>query len=203
MKVMPKFLIFSAILAAAMGCGKNNESGKSNNGGSYCAAYGANGQCSAYVSNYNSQFPAVNGVNLNQVQQENPCVLSGGGYYGQAPMPRQVVQVQLRNAYTDVNGQPTIVPNGDMYVGVTSFGDVAAVIGNGTLNPIFVAYLCPRPASWQAIPPQTVLLRGQTSCAVKLIQDADVIFPDNTQANFRPLSPGGSSAKQKFSFCQM
>ena len=200
MKAFPTIIIFTALLVAVTGCGKKNESGKS--GSNYCAAYGAGGQCSAYVSNYNSAYPPVNGVSLNQVQLENPCILSGGNYYGQTTMPRQAVQVQLQSAFVEVNGQPTIVPNGDMYVGVTSFGDVAAVIGNGSPNPIFVAYLCPRPASGQAILPRTVLLKGQTSCAVKSIQDADIIFPDNTQANFRPLSPGGSSARQRFSFCQ-
>ena len=201
MKAFPTIIIFTALLAAVTGCGKKNESGRS--GSNYCAAYGAGGQCSAYVSNYNSAYPPVNGVSLNQVQQENPCILSGGNYYGQTTMPRQAVQVQLQSAFVEVNAQPTIVPNGDMYVGVTSFGDVAAVIGNGSPNPIFVAYLCPRPASGQAILPRTVLLKGQTSCAVKSIQDADIIFPDNTQANFRPLSPGGSSARQRFSFCQL
>lgn len=196
MKALPKLLIFSAILAAIAGCGKGNESGKSSNRS--CMAYGTNGQCSAYMSNVNSNY-SVNGVSLNQVQQENPCIMNAG-YNGN--MQRQAVQVQLQRAYTEVNGQQTIVPTGDMYVGVTSFGDVAAVVGNGTLNPLFVAYLCPRPASGQAILPQTVLLKAQTSCTVKSIQDADIIFPDNTQANFRPLSPGGSSARQKFTFCQ-
>ena len=197
MKAFPKLLIFSAILAAIAGCGKNNESGKS--GSKSCAAFGANGQCSAYVSNINSNY-SMNGVNLNQVQQENPCILSGG-YFGQTNMQRQVIQTRVQ-VQTNPNVPPTIVPRGDIYVGVTSMGDVAAVVGDGTMNPTFVAYLCPRPVSGTGTLYPQILVGAATQCAFKYITAANVVFPDGTMANFRALSPGGSSNRQKFSFCQ-
>lgn len=198
MKALPKVLIFSAILAAIAGCGKGNESGKGP-GTRACVAYGANGQCNAYVSNYNSGY-AMNGVSLNQVQQENPCILSGG-YNGQGNMNRQLMQTRVQ-VQTNPNVPPTIVPKGDMYVGVTSMGDVAAIIGDGTMNPTFVAYLCPRPVSGQGMLYPQILVGAATVCAFKYITAANISFPDGTMANFRALSPGGSSARQKFSFCQ-
>jgi hypothetical protein len=199
MKAIPKLLIFTAILAAIAGCGKGNESGKSS-GSRSCLAYGSNGQCSAYMSNINSNY-AMNGVSLNQVQQENPCILSGG-YNGQGNMQRQVIQTRVQ-VQTNPNVPPTIVPRGDMYVGVTSMGDVAAVIGDGTMNPTFVAYLCPRPVSGQGNLYPQILVGAATVCAFKYITAANMVFPDGTQANFRALSPGGSSNnRQKFSFCQ-
>ncbi len=142
----------------------------------------------------------MNGISLNQVQQENPCILQGG-YMGQGNMQRQVMQTQVQ-VQTNPNVPPTIVPRGDMYVGVTSMGDVAAVIGNGTMTPTFVAYLCPRPVSGQGNLYPQILVGAATVCAFKYITAANIVFPDGSQANFRALSPGGSSARQKFSFCQ-
>lgn len=197
MKALPKVLIFSAILAAIAGCGKSNESGRS--GSQSCISYGLNGQCSAYMSNINSPY-AMNGVNLNQVQAENPCILQGG-YGGQVNLQRQMMQTRVQ-VQTNPNVPPTIVPRGDIYVGVTSFGDVAAVVGDGTANPLFVGYLCPRPVSGQGTLYPQILVGAATVCAFKYITAANMVFPDGSQANFRALSPGGSSARQKFSFCQ-
>lgn len=198
MKALPTILIFSALLVAVTGCGKKNESGKSTNRS--CVSYGTNGQCSAYMSNVNSNY-SMNGISLNQVQQENPCILSNG-YYGQSNnLQRQVMQTRVQ-VQTNPNVPPTIVPRGDMYVGVTSMGDVAAVIGDGTANPLFVGYLCPRPVSGQGTLYPQILVGAATVCAFKYITAANIIFPDGTQANFRALSPGGSSNRQKFTFCQ-
>ena len=198
MKAIPNLLIFSAILMAIAGCGKGNESGKGPTRS--CLQYGANGQCSAYMTNVNSNY-SQNGISLNQVQQENPCILQGG-YNGQGNMQRQVMQHQVQ-VQTGPGVPPTIVPKGDMYVGVTSMGDVAAIVGNGTMNPTFIAYLCPRPVSGQGTLSYQILIGAATVCAFKYITAANIIFPDNSQANFRPLSPGGSSNNhQKFSFCQ-
>jgi hypothetical protein len=198
MNAVPKLILLSAVLALT-GCGKNNQSGKSNSGiynSSYCVSYGPNGQCSQYqnysVSNFNSPY-SFGGVSLNQVQMENPCILSGGGYYGQSTFNRQVVTTPVNIG--------TVVTQGDMYVGVTSFGDVAAIVGNGTATPTFVAYLCPRPISGQGTLYPQIKIGAYTDCAVKYITAANMVFPDGTQANFRALSPGGTSLKTKFSFC--
>ena len=199
MKLLSSTLILSALLVLG-GCGKNNESGRAGGGvynSRYCVSYSPTGQCAQYqnysINNFNSPY-AFNGVSLNQVQQENPCILSGGGFYGQSVFNRQVVTTRV--------SLPTIVTRGDMYVGVTSFGDVAAIIGDGTNNPTFVAYLCPRPVSGQGTLFPRILLGAYTNCAVKYITAANMVFPDGTQANFRAPSPGGSSLRQKFSFCQ-
>ena len=159
---------------------------------SYCLNQGADGQCiqsqKYSVENYNSEY-SFNGVSLNQVQMENPCILS----YGQSPgnwiqpnMQRQLVQTRVNLG--------TIVTRGDVYVGVTSFGDVAAIIGDGTHSPMLVAYLCPRPVSGQGILYPGISIGAYTNCAVKYITKANMFFPDGSQANFRALSPGGSSA---------
>lgn len=199
MKTLPKLLILSAVMALA-GCGKDNTSGKSGSGvynSSYCVSYAPNGQCSQYqqsqVGNFNSPY-SYNGVSLNTVQAENPCILQGGGMnYGSMNMQRQVVTTRVNIG--------TVVTNGDMYVGVTSFGDVAAIIGDGTPNPTFVAYVCPRPVSGQGTLYPRITIGAYTNCAVKYITSANMVFPDGSQANFRAPSPGGSSAGRPFSFC--
>lgn len=198
MKALPKLLILSAVLAMA-GCGKNNESGKSGGGrytSQYCVSYTPTGQCAQYqnysINNINSGY-SYNGVSLNQVQQENPCILSGGGW-GQSVYNRTQVTVQ-------VNMGQNIIPSGQMHVGVTSFGDVAALIGNGTSNPTFVAYLCPRPVSGQGTLSPQILIGSYSSCRVNPITAANMYFNDGSQANFR-WPQGGSSLRQKFSFCQ-
>lgn len=198
MKALPELLIFTAILAAIAGCGKGNESGRNTRGA--CNSWGTNGQCIGYSTNgFSTGFlPNItnNGVNLRQVEQENPCILGGG--------PRQVIQQQVQ--VDTGNGQPTIVTQGDLYVGVTAMGDVAAIIGNGTMNPQFVASLCPRPMSGQGTIYPRIIVGDSTVCAFKYITVANIGFPDGTQANFRSLNggngiPGGSSMHQKFSFC--
>ena len=146
---------------------------------------------STNVNNINSNY-SMNGVSLNQVQQENPCI-SADGNADQANMQRQVIQTRI---------QVQTIPRGDIHVGVTSMGDVAAVIGDGTTNPMLVVYLCPRPGSGPGILNPQILVGATTNCAFKYITAANVLFPDGSQANFRALSPGGSSNRQKFSFCQ-
>lgn len=143
----------------------------------------------------------MNGINVNQVIQENHCILNTGfAPQPGANMQRQVMQTRVQ--VSTGNGMPTIVTSGDIYVGVTSMGDVAAVVGDGTANPLFVGYLCPRPISGQGMLLPQILVGDSTVCAFKYITAANIRFPDGTQANFRALSPGGSSSRQKFSFCQ-
>ena len=194
-------LVLIGLALSLSGCGKNNQSGRSGTGtgiynSQYCVSHLPNGQCAQYqsysVSNFNSPY-SFGGVSLNQVQQENPCILSGNGFFGQSVFNRQVVSTPVNIG--------SIVPNGDMYVGVTSLGDVAAIIGNGTPTPTFVAYLCPRPVSGQGTLFPQITIGAYTNCVVKYITAANMVFPDGSQANFRAPSPGGSSLGQRFSFC--
>jgi hypothetical protein len=78
---------------------------------------------------------------------------------------------------------------------------LAAIIGDGTASPTFVAYLCPRPVSGQGTLYPQISIGAYTNCSVKYITKANMVFPDGSQANFRAPSPGGSSAGRKFSFC--
>lgn len=199
MKALPTIIIFSTLLAL-VGCGKNNESGKTGQipglspySTGVCMTYSTPGVCSQYQNPlvYPSGY-SYQGFNLDTVQQENPCVYSST--YGQTNLARMLFQKTI--------SMPTIITQGDMYVGVTSFGDVAAIIGNGTPNPTFVAYLCPRPTSAPPIITSQALIGAYTNCAVKPITAVNLAFPDGSEAHFRSLSPGGSSIKQKFSFCQ-
>jgi len=207
MKSISKLLILAAVVALT-GCGKDNQSGKSGSGvynSQYCVSYSPTGQCAQYqnytIGNYNSPY-SFNGVSLNQVQMENPCILSNyGSMYNSYPGNWMQPSMQRQLVSTRVN-IGTVVTRGDMYVGVTSFGDVAAIIGDGTPTPTFVAYLCPRPVSGQGTLYPQITIGAYTNCAVKYITSANMVFPDGTQANFRAPSPGGSSAKTKFSFCQ-
>ncbi len=191
MKALPQLLFFASLLALA-GCGKGNESGRNSNASRSCVAFGPNGQCSAYatINNINSNY-SYGGVSLNTVQAENPCILSNS--WGQTNLNRQAISTRI--------SMPTIVTNGDMYVGVTSYGDVAAIIGNGTNQPLFVAYLCPRAISGQGTLYPQITIGAYTNCAVKYITSANMAFPDGSQANFRaPVY--GSSRQVPFSFCQ-
>ena len=182
-----------------LSCSFESFKGSTSNASTTCVSFGQNGECSPYGGNVNGGY-TMNGVSLNQVQQENPCI-SADGNSDQANMQRQVIQTRVQ-VQTNPNVPPTIVPRGDVYVGVTSMGDVAAVIGDGTMNPTFVAYLCPRPNSGQGTLFPQILVGAATVCSFKYITAANIVFPNGNQANFRALSPGGSSARQKFSFCQ-
>ena len=194
MKVVPLFISLLAMLSLG-GCGKGNESGRSNPFGSgfgTCVSHSANGQCSQYQSTmpYSSPY-AANGIGLVRVQQENPCIL--GGQWGQmGNLQRSMVQVRVN--------MPTVVAVNDIFVGVTSYGDVAAIVGNGTNQPLFVAYLCPRPVNGQGTLMPQILIGAYGNCQVKPMTAANMVFPDGTQANFR--SPQyGSSAGRPFTFC--
>ncbi|MBA2403792.1 MAG: hypothetical protein H0V66_03395 [Bdellovibrionales bacterium] len=197
MKALP-LIMFSILLATLTGCGKKNESGKSGSRGP-CIAYGANGSCSAYMSNINSNY-SQNGVSLNIVQQENPCIL-GQQQYGTNLSSRIPFSVRI-----PLPGNSRLAPN-NIAVGVTSFGDVAAIVGDGTNMATFVAYLCPRPATQAQLIPdprfgnQLVGYGAYGPCRVLPITFATLGFADGSKAAFRDPQ-AGSSAQRPFSFCQ-
>lgn len=180
------FCLLSLVLLAS--CGKDNESGKS---GSYSNPY------------YNNQYGTINspysygGIGVNQVINENPCLTNGH--------PNQMrVQVQ----------QPVTLPNmnmmqpNDIYVGVTSSGDVGVLVGQGGSNAMFVGYLCNRGVMFhQGTQPLItgVNYGSSTRCALKVITATTLILPTGytpVQLNFRWLDGGRSHPfKQPFSFC--
>lgn len=197
MKSLVNVAIFTCMLALAASCGNDNKSGRRNNDP---YGYGAYGAYSAYTAN---------GVQLGQVIAENPCIGSGAGPYVQGSNPYYNNNAWNTNFVASASQRVevsfpltnfTVIPNGDIYVGVTSYGDVAAVIGNGS-TPMFVAYICPRSAASGQGSLRGISLGAYTNCAVKPLTAATMLFPDGTSADFR-MADFGSSQRTKFSFCR-
>lgn len=169
-------LLILTLLAVMASCGKDNKSGKGNYGLNSLNTYGAYGGTSI----------SYNGASLQQVINENPCV---GGYNNNS---------RLRS--TSGAAVNSVIPNGDVYVGVTSFGDVGVLVGTPN-GPVFEAYICPRSAmSAQAGAAQGITLLPYTNCAFKAM-NAKLPLPDGTVANFRAMDYG-SSTGAKFSYCR-
>lgn len=184
MKSLGFYLLSLALMATLASCGKNNESGKKNSYGNpyYSNQYGT----------INSPY-AFNGTSVNQVIQANPCTTTG--------QPTQArVQVQL-----PVSIAPNIIPTNQIYVGVTSSGDVAVLAGNGTSQPTFVAYVCQRGIMYnQMSQPSLVDLAygSYSTCALNPITRATLMLPGSYVPLYFRWLQGGSSLGQKFPFCQ-
>lgn len=132
-------LLQLALVFALASCGKNNESGKSNKGvWGYTNPYGTGYPA---VGNINSPY-SYGGMSVNQVMQQNPCMGQWGGMpgYNNQPYAGQRIPIQI-----PLTGFPTVISPGDIYVGVTSYGDVGVVVGQAVNQPpLFVGYMCPR-----------------------------------------------------------
>lgn len=192
MKSMGFYLLTLALLAFLGACGKNNESGKSsyNYNNQYCAYPGSPGcyqnpNISPYVTNI--------GV-VDRAQQENPC--GGGSYYG-AQRLRIQTQVQL---------QTTLMPN-EIYLGVTSFGDVAFIQGtNGSNTAMMTALVCPRMGQGVGQVSQPLIGFSSRCPGIKLITAMNMYFPSGEVAKFRSpeagiINPMTGQYVGKFSFC--
>lgn len=190
MKTFAFYLLSLALLAS---CGKNNESGKSN---SYRNPYYSN-QYGTISSPY-----SYGGVGVNQVISENPCMTSG--------QPTQArAQIQLPVTLPNMN----IIQANDIYVGVTSSGDVGVLVGQGSSQALFVGYICQRGVQFtQAAQPQIMVRNygAQTICRLKSLVDAELALPIGSMGmmqgyvplNFRWLDGGRSYPfKAPFSMC--
>lgn len=91
-----------------------------------------------------------------------------------------------------LTGFQTVVPAGDIYVGITSYGDIAVIQGNGTSAPRFVAYLCSRDfTNPQGSVLSNVRLGSYSNCQFKPITSASLVFPGSVgSAEFRMLDFG-------------
>lgn len=164
------------LLAVMASCGKDNKSGKNNYGLNSLNTYGAYGGTNIRYSNFSVQ----------QVIAENPCI---GGFNNNARF-RTTTPAQVNS----------VIPNGDVYVGVTSFGDVAVLVGTPQ-GPAFEAYICPRQVMSGATGgAQGITLLPYTNCGFKQM-NARLPLPDGTVANFRAMDYG-NSAGQRFSYCR-
>lgn len=182
-------------LTILAGCGKDNKSGQS---GIY--EYG-NPYTSSVPTVLNSPYSS-GGVLVNTVIAENPCVNQWGGYsmggYAGNPYGGQRVMVQQ-----PLPGFPTVIAPGDVYVGVTSVGDVGVIAGTGAGQPpVFVGYMCPRPFSQSGTGQiSNIGIGAYTQCLVKPLWKATMYIPGDAPANFRMLDYGSSQGR-KFSFCR-
>jgi hypothetical protein len=202
MKTMVNNLILLALFSAAAGCGKQNESGKASNP---VANPYYSGVPLPQIGGINSPYSFA-GISLNQVQLENPCISDYPGFPGIGVNNFVGNRIMVQQPLT---GYPTVIPPGDMFVGVTSYGDVAALVGQAAGQPpIFVAYLCPRSSAPNGQGQIVNITTGSYSqCLFKPMTAATMVFPGGSVANFRWLDAGTSvgvmqNTMRKFSFCR-
>jgi hypothetical protein len=195
MKSLGLGLFHLTLLTILFACGKNNESGKNGSAWNYGNPYTNGGYpYQAINSPYSYQ-----GMSVNQVLQQNPCVGGFGGMMGyNQPYSGQRIPIQI-----PLTSFPTVIPPGDMYVGVTSFGDVAVLVGQAVNQPpLFVGYMCPRsfsPSGQGQL--MGVKIGSYSNCLFKPITASTMVFPGGATAEFRWLD-GGSSMRSKFNFCR-
>jgi hypothetical protein len=150
------------------------------------------------VANVNSPY-SYGGVSLNTVMAQNPCISGYGTYQGGTGAyggQRITIQQPLTNF-------PTVIAPNDVYVGVTSYGDVAALVGTAPGQPpMFVGYLCPRSFATSGQGQILGVKTGSyTNCLIKPIVAATVALPGGATADFRMMDYG-SSARAPFTFCR-
>ena len=172
-------IMILVLFALVTACGKDNKSGKKNNG-----YYGFNQLGTA--GQYGGSSISYNGFSVQQVVIENPCLNGAPDQYRQ----RMTVAAPVNS----------VISNGDIWVGVTSYGDVA-VIGGTAQGPIMEAYICPRSQmSSAAGQPSGVTLLPYTTCRIKQM-NASLRLSDGSVANFRAMDYG-NSRQQPFSYCR-
>lgn len=186
MKSLGLCLLNVALLAMLVACGKDNESGKKSSTWDYTNPYtqGYNGvpitvgsgQAPAVVYNIINSYPCANNV-----------------------VQRIPIQVPLTNS-------PFVVSPGDVHVGVTSYGDVAMIVGTATGQPpMFVGYMCPRSfaPTGQGQLYDVAIGTASARCSVKQITRATVVFPGGAVAAFRELTFGRYTTGQPFTpYCR-
>jgi hypothetical protein len=195
MKSLGLGLFHLTLLTVLFACGKNNESGKNGSTWSYGNPYTNGGYP---IQTINSPY-SYQGRSVNEVLQQNPCISGFSGMMGfSQPYAGQRIPIQI-----PLTSFPTVIPPGDMYVGVTSFGDVALVAGQAVGQPpLFVGYMCPRsfsPSGQGQL--MGIKIGAYSNCLFKPITAATIVFPGGGTAEFRWLD-GGSSMRTKFNFCR-
>lgn len=191
-----KLIIFISLVAVlASGCGRNNQSGGGSPAG--VGAWPFSNPLGSGIGQINSPFN-FNGVSVNQVMAENPCISGFGGFNGpgvSGPYGGQRFQMQI-----PLPNFPTVISPNDIYVGITSYGDVGVIAGGP--SPVFIGYMCPRSfTQTQGGQFQGVQLGSYTQCMIKPIVAASVAFPGGGSADFRMMDYG-SSVGRSFSFCR-
>lgn len=203
MKSLGLGILHLAVLTALFGCGKENESGKKNQW-YWGNQYGTGGYTNAV--NINSPYRDRSGRTVNEVLAQNPCRggLGNVGFPGfpSGGLPQNYANMRIP-IQIPLTSFPSVIAPGDIYVGVTSYGDVAAVVGQAINQPpLFVGYLCPRsfaPSGQGQL--MGVKIGAYTQCIFKPIVASTIVFPGGGTADFRWLD-GGTSMGTRFNFCR-
>lgn len=173
MKSLCRYMITLALLSMVVACGKDNKSG----GNPYDYNYN-NGVYNPLTSGTGIVYGTFN---ADAVLAQTYCTTTG--------MPtqnRMAIQFPL-------TGYPTPIPAGDVYVGVTTAGDVAALVGQGPgVPPLFRAFICQRMAAGNGQGQLMDLALGTaTRCNVKPLVRATLYIPGLSQPlYFRQLDGG-------------
>lgn len=200
-------LVMGTMLVA---CGKDNKSGRSG----VNTQWGIDG---LGIGTY-GQVGAVSNTFAAAALAENPCKMGAFDNSTQVINP-SYYPYQQQQAYSGQRfgvqfpiNKPAM-PVGDFYLGVTSYGDVALIVGQGpSAQPLFVGYICPRnglAGSQGQVMPTIVTATAGTYCSgsVKPITEATMVLPGNIPLAFR-WADGGvipnlniPQQRVKFSFC--
>lgn len=182
-------LLMGSLLVA---CGKENKSGQTNN-----TQWGING---LGVGTYGSIGTVSNSIVAAAIN-ENVCLGGQNNIYSNPTNSgRYAVQFPINITPFAAN---------DFYLGVTSYGDVAIVVGQGAAaQPLFIAYVCPRNSiagSQGQLLSNPTLMTSSPSCGVSVKpMNATMVLPSaygNDGLLFR-WADGGTSRGTKFSFCR-
>ncbi len=184
------------LLTLLIGCGKDNESGKKSNPYTYANPY-INGSLNPVI--VNSPY-SYGGMSVNQVMQQNPCYNGFGGIPNYANQAYNGQRIPIAIPLTNF---PTMIAPNEIYVGATSFGDVAVVAGQAVGQPpLFIGYMCPRSFAQQGQGGLVdIAIGAYSNCLFKPIVRATINFPGGGSALFRMLDYGNSRGA-KFSFCR-
>lgn len=176
MKSICRYLLTLALLTMVVACGKDNKSGKSDP-----YMYGNPYSSGTYSPAVSGLGIAYGNFNLDAVLGQTYCMTTG--YPNQN---RMRIQFPLQ-------GYPTAVQQGDLYVGVTTAGDVAVLVGQGGANPpLFIAFMCQRAYATSGQGQLADLAIGTaTKCMVKPLVRATMVVPGFPQPlYFRQLDGG-------------
>ena len=130
------------------------------------------------------------GYAVNQILQSNICIT------GTSPDSRATFQQRVFMG--------SLIAAGDLYAGVTSYGDVAILLGDGSETATFIAYVCSRGSQEGASNPQLVTrptLGSTSACRFKPIISASFVFPNSSTPLYFRMLDGMNSQGQKFPFC--
>jgi hypothetical protein len=157
------------VATVAVGCGKSNKSGGSTTPTTVSTLPGGGVYPPGGVPGMNGMQLPPNYMDI--VRQENPCING---------MQRTPVQFALQGI--NVNA-------GAIYLGVSSFGDIA-VVSNSNAGPLMQLEICGRPgASGQGQMMQNPVINNSQYCPVGEITAADVILQGQVpmQIKFAPI----------------